>query len=84
MSDLRIANTANTNRIESDREVLPFPRGGVFGYARGVAPRTDVSEIERTLGTMKQQLDQLSDAVDEVLKFSEYVDTDENSPNSAA
>ncbi len=84
MSDLRIANTDHAERIESDREVLPFPRGGVFGYARGSAPRTDVSEIERTLDTMKAQLNELSEAVDEVLKFSEYTDPGETSPNSAA
>jgi len=59
------------------RSVLPFPAGGVFGSSSN-APTKTVKDIEKTLDTMQRQLNELSNAVDEVLKFSEYVDTDDS------
>ncbi len=87
MADLRIATNNLSERLESDREVLPFPRGGVFGNTAKTAPNQTVLEIGKTLDNMQRQLSELSDAVDEVLKFSDYNgshDCDDINPQSAA
>lgn len=80
MNNVQFNTTKSRDRIESDREVLPFPAGGVFG-----APEHEktVREIERTLGTMQQQLDQLGEAVEDVLRFTEYTrdETDAETPH---
>jgi len=74
MPDLRIATNDLTNKLNSDREVLPFPQGGVFGDTPSTAPNRTVLEIGKTLDTMQQQLNELSEAVDDVLKFSDFTD----------
>ena len=78
MNNVQFNTTNSRDRIESDRELLPFPAGGVFG-----APEHEetVREIERTLGTMQQQLDQLGEAVDDVLRFTEYTEDDAETPH---
>ena len=71
MQSLKFNTAVSRERINSDREVLPFPAGGVFG-----APEHEktVRELEQTLDTMQKQLDQLGEAVDDVLRFTEYTD----------
>lgn len=55
-------------RLESDREVLRFPEGGVFGCcARKTSESDDViAGVERVLDRMQAQLDELSEDVDRV------------------
>ena len=79
--------TDRVARIDSDREVLPFPSGGVFGHPAPLDADTTVRELERTLSTMQRQLNELGRAVDDVLRFTEYVDDDSSdapTPPSAA
>ncbi|MEQ9616577.1 MAG: hypothetical protein RLN60_00935 [Phycisphaerales bacterium] len=87
MANLRFASRDTSHRLDSDREVLPFPAGGVFGSPNVTGPARTVRDIERTLDTMQRQLNELSDAVDEVLKFSDFVEDESDfipTPPSAA
>lgn len=75
MLNLNAGSKSQTSRIESDREVLPFPAGGVFGPARpGPAPSKSDSRVDSTmrltqsieaeLDSLQQQLDGLTVELD--------------------
>ena len=76
MRDLRVGPNSTLIRLESDREALPFPAGGVFGDEPDLAHQETVRELERTLSTMQRQLDELGEAVDDVLRFTDYTGDD--------
>ncbi len=63
---------APTDRVDTDRNTLPFPRGGVFGPhdATPTAPTTTAREADVAgrlllrLDDMQRQLDELNELVD--------------------
>ena len=51
---------ATGHAIDSDRETLPFPEGGVFGAGANDTPRdATLDDIERTVDRMQSSLDEL-------------------------
>ncbi|MFI4854151.1 MAG: hypothetical protein ACIAQF_04115 [Phycisphaerales bacterium JB065] len=78
MLNLNSGSTSSTSRIESDRDVLPFPSGGVFGPGRDQTSENTVREkttpdgslnltrsIESELDNLQQGLDQLTVEIEE-------------------
>lgn len=62
--------------LDSERESLPFPAGGVFGIeplriSVEETRSTDdvIASIQDVLRSMHQQMEQLADEVDEILHF---------------
>ena len=80
MNRLRLRNSGRLDRskdttpLDSDRESLHFPAGGVFGVpvppSSPRSPSTNtinsVRDIERTLDRMQSQLDEISTEVEQV------------------
>lgn len=69
-------SAGGTARLESDRDCLPFPVGGVFGPIshEDPAPMNDdwdrmdtISVIENVLDRMQGQLDELEEGVEDVI-----------------
>ncbi|MEO1129764.1 MAG: hypothetical protein AAFX05_08685 [Planctomycetota bacterium] len=57
-------------QFQSDREVLPFPAGGVFGPTEDTTTASNddlTASIESTIEQMQQSLDELDNALGEEL-----------------
>ena len=77
---MRATPSNDPKHFDSDRDVLPFPIGGVFaGQARplssesddGVASVKDVAaNIEEHLAAMQRNIDALAEALDDPIPFS--------------
>lgn len=74
MLNLNAGHRSAGTRIDSDRDVLPFPTGGVFGPAPEPRPNTSTNaksaldvarSIEAELDQLKHGLDRLSQQIDE-------------------
>lgn len=77
MLQLHKATVSQVTRIDSDRDVLPFPAGGVFGAPRNIAadahrqPRRNsgsfnlAASIERNLDDLQRGIDRLTVELDE-------------------
>ena len=75
-------NNASTKRLESERETLPFPAGGVFAGQNNPAAdegenemitSTDdvIASIDRLFDVMQDQMDTISEEVDHTLRIRE-------------
>ena len=69
-----IAPTKPIEHFDSDRDVLDFPRGGIFGSpdhqpAKGSSALSLAHELEAQLDSMQAQLDDLADQVDNAFTF---------------
>ena len=86
--------TADIKRVDSDRESLPFPEGGVFAGQRPAKPEqresddmiqsTDdvIASIDRLFDVMQDQIDTIADEVDE--HFRIHPEDDDFDPRPAA
>ncbi len=79
-----IATKKPTEHFESDREVLDFPQGGVFGNPDDLADEAIDSalslahKLEAQLDSMQAQLDALAHEVDKSFTFPGLSDTNED------
>lgn len=76
-----------THRLESDRESLHFPLGGVFGPAPSHSSANDaevVDGIDQSLRSMRRQLDELRREVDTSLHLPGEPPRDRTPPHRAA
>jgi len=82
---------SSTQTLESDRESLPFPEGGVFS-AKTNATRPNMSQsrpsvgddLDRLFDDIKSGLDELGDLLDHPFRLNAPDDDDNNDPRRAA
>ena len=75
------------HRLESDRETLHFPQGGVFGPASSHSSTKDaevVDGVDQSLQSMRRQLDELRREVDASLHLPSEPPRDWTPPHRAA
>jgi len=66
--------TAGT-RIDSDRDVLPFPAGGVYGLSPEARPAESAKSALDVARSIEAELDQLRHGLD---RLSEQIEEDES------
>ena len=78
-----IATKKPTKHFDSDRDVLDFPQGGVFGNpdeqpAESSSALSLAHQLETQLDAMQAQLDELADEVDKAFTFPGLSDANED------
>ncbi len=81
MLNLNAGHRSAGTRIDSDRDVLPFPTGGVYGPAPEPSPSTKTKSALDVARSIEAELDQLKHGLD---RLSEQIDEDESSDLLAA
>ncbi len=85
---------SDTQTLESDREALPFPEGGVFsaktsptrptksGSRKSADPT--IEELDQLFSDIRSGLDDLGDLLDQPFKLHAPDDSDDSGPRRAA